>query len=339
MQKITYEYIKLIVETAGYTLLSNNKPLDNMIMVRCPAGHEYKVNYDCFIRRGTRCTMCSGRRKYTYGEAKSIIEKEMGYLLLSSEYSNSHNKLIVKCPKGHEYGVSLKCFIRGDRCGRCAGKCRYKFEEVKKIIEDQNYILLSESYINSSTKLKLKCPAGHEYNVTLTGFIRGSRCTACTGYCKLSFEMVKKNIESEGYTLISDHYVNSGSYLQMICPEGHEYTAVYESFQQGKRCKFCYLLNKESKGVQKIKHNLIQWNINYATEHRFPDCKNQKTLPFDFSILNEQNELLGLIEFHGQQHYYPNWQFDSKNPHKAFESQQFRDNIKLTYCRTTTFHF
>lgn len=43
--------------------------------------------------------------------------------------------------------------------------------------------------------------------------------------------------------------------------------------------------------------------IPFKRECRFEDCKDKSTLPFDFGIYNEEEELLGLIELNGSLHY------------------------------------
>ena len=48
---------------------------------------------------------------------------------------------------------------------------------------------------------------------------------------------------------------------------------------------------------------LTKLNILFKREYRFDDCRDKKPLPFDFAIFNEVNELIGLIELNGSQHY------------------------------------
>ena len=53
---------------------------------------------------------------------------------------------------------------------------KHSYEYVKKFIEKEGYKLLSKEYINSYSKLKLRCPKGHEYEVTFKHLKRGVRC-------------------------------------------------------------------------------------------------------------------------------------------------------------------
>ena len=48
---------------------------------------------------------------------------------------------------------------------------------------------------------------------------------------------------------------------------------------------------------------LTKYNIPFKREYRFEDCKDKKSLPFDFALFNNEQELIGLIENNGSQHY------------------------------------
>lgn len=68
-------------------------------------------------------------------------------------------------------------------------------------------------------------------------------------------------------------------------------------------------------------------NIIYQREFTFEDLKDKGRLRFDFAIFNQNNKLIGLIEYQGQQHYEPNNKF-SRNG-----LLQEHDNMKLIYCK------
>ena len=59
-------------------------------------------------------------KKYTYQEVKEYIES-FGYKLLSTEYLNSHTKLLIKCPNPNHkpYEVKFYSFKNGSRCPEC----------------------------------------------------------------------------------------------------------------------------------------------------------------------------------------------------------------------------
>ena len=56
---------------------------------------------------------------------------------------------------------------------------------------------------------------------------------------KLSYDYVKGFIESNGYKLLSNEYINAHAKLYIQCNEGHTYQANFNNFRSGKRCPIC----------------------------------------------------------------------------------------------------
>lgn len=86
--------------------------------------------------------------------------------------------------------------------------------------------------------------------------------------------------------------------------------------------------NKISYGEQKIEQILLDNNIQYIKQQTFSDLRgaNNSYLRYDFSII-ENDKIVRLIEFDGEQHYKDNEFF------KNFSRQQELDNIKNNYAK------
>jgi len=122
-------------------------------------------------------------KKLTYDYIKSHIESK-GYQLLSKEYYGIHNKLVILCPKNHQFKITYNCFKNGRGCPECFNKKRGNYnrlsiEKIKYIIESEGYKLLSKEYQNNRKKLSVQCPSGHEFEMSYGAFQRGSRCSVC----------------------------------------------------------------------------------------------------------------------------------------------------------------
>lgn len=120
-------------------------------------------------------------RKLTYEYVKEKIETD-GYILLSDTYKNNSAKLEVQCPKGHTYSVCYGDWSKGRRCPHCHGRDaqRLTLEYVKEKIEQEGYIMLSDTYKNAYTKLIIQCNEGHEpYSVCWHDWSKGTRCPHC----------------------------------------------------------------------------------------------------------------------------------------------------------------
>lgn len=81
-------------------------------------------------------------------------------------------------------------------------------------------------------------------------------------------------------------------------------------------------------GEEKIRKILNELNINFDTQYSFNDLKSNKgwVLKFDFAILDNKNNLLGLIEYQGQQH------FDDSYGWFGLQQRTETDKLKKDYC-------
>ena len=122
-----------------------------------------------------------------------------------------------------------------------------KYEEVKDFIENKlnkGYKLISEKYINSSCKLKIKCPVHGEFEMRYGDLQQNHGCSKCSiEKSKHSYEEVKDFIENKlnkGYKLISEEYVNNYSKLKIECPVHGEFLIPYHELKKNHNCRKCY---------------------------------------------------------------------------------------------------
>lgn len=152
----TYDYVKQVFNDNGYILKTekyeNNKQL---LEVECPSGHKWQVAFGHF-NCGRRCYYCSHSRQYTISEIRMNFSK-YGYTLLSKEYSNVYDKLLIKCNKGHIYETSFHNFDNGKRCPYCNNK--YSRGEYKVIyILDKYHINYIHQHWFQECRDKLPLP-------------------------------------------------------------------------------------------------------------------------------------------------------------------------------------
>jgi len=114
------------------------------------------------------------------------------------------------------------------------------YEEVRDYMSNEGFTLISETYKNAITKLDIKCPKGHLFQMRWNDFKTGFRCKHCSGKAKYTIEQVKGIVEARGYTLLDTDYKNSHSYVNMLCPEGHPCKIKFHAFNnRGDGCGLC----------------------------------------------------------------------------------------------------
>ena len=81
---------------------------------------------------------------------------------------------------------------------------------------------------------------------------------------KLTYEEVKRRIETDEYKLISDEYVNNNTKLEIKCNKGHIFDMSYAVFIRGSRCPICnrgWLFYYNIRGMKKEAYEYIKSNI------------------------------------------------------------------------------
>lgn len=132
---------------------------------------------------------------------------------------------------------------------------RYTFKDVKEIVEDANYELISkkeeivsdEGFILTKTKITVWCKnPNHKYSKPeLSKFIKGARCRQClTDSKKLNYQDIKKYFKRFNYELLSTEYKNNHASLKIKCPKGHIFYMSFSHFKDGQRCHECYDIGK-----------------------------------------------------------------------------------------------
>jgi hypothetical protein len=189
---------------------------------------------------------------------KNIVEimKDTTYILLTTkeEYENKLLKLKFRCPQGHEYETRWDSFKAGSRCLKCSYKIggekkRTPFKDIVEIVKDTTYILLTteEEYENQFSKLRFKCPVGHEFEMRWDSFKAGSRCTKCVNKikgekCRTQFKEIQQTVERRNYIILTteeEYRIQFPKKLKFRCPQGHEYETRWDSFKAGSGCPKC----------------------------------------------------------------------------------------------------
>lgn len=243
-----------------------------------------------------------------------------GYKLLSKTYKNALSKLLIECPKGHQYEVSYNNFKCGCRCPICYNsKKKFTQEYVKSKFAKEDYKLLSKEYNNNRTKLVVECPEGHQYEVRYHNFQQNVRCPFCSGKQKHSYDFIKEQFKKEGYKLLSKEYKNAHKKLKVECPKGHRYEVSYSNFKQGRRCPICCyreLYSYPEKTCVNVVRQLTNENVIENDRTQIMNPKTNQSLELDIYIPS----LNKAIEFNGE------YWHDS-------DYSRYKDNQKKIQCK------
>ena len=127
------------------------------------------------------------------------------------------------------------------------------------------------------------------------------------------------NLKVESYAYSQDGF----AYWNCRCDCGKDTIVRGDHLRSGsiKSCG-CLVSYKE----QCISSILLDQNIEYKQQYMFTDLKDIKPLRFDFALFKD-HQLIGLIEYNGQQHY------EQPNAFNHYGNLQIHDKMKIEYCQ------
>lgn len=209
--KTNISTIKEMMTSRGYTLLSNkyiNKY--EKLEVECPSHGTFSVSFDVFRRTKYGCSACAhakvaDKNRGNIEDAKRAIV-DAGYEPLFDTYSNSKDRLPMRCPKHGEISISLTNIRHGKRCYECgrenvAKKNRLDIKEVQKRVKSKGFTPKFESYSGNKDSLLCNCSIHGDFYGNLQSFTYGHGCQKCA--------IGKSKSQEEVYEFIKSLYLDA----------------------------------------------------------------------------------------------------------------------------------
>ena len=286
--------------------------------------------------QGQGCKKCSLEKTSTkFRKLENIIldqfltvhDNKYDYSLV--QYINTNSKIKIICNKHGIFEQTPKNHINGHGCPYCATE--NKAQKFKKNNQEFINVCLSKhngfynysktNYINNRTDIIVICPIHCEFNINPSHHLNGVGCSKCAGNYKNTTEefIIKaKNIHNNKYCYNLLDYKNNKTKIKIICSKHGIFEQNPSHHLFGCGCPKC----NSSKGENEIRKYLEKYNFIFKEQKRFDKCKNKKTLPFDFYLI----EYNICIEYDGLHHYEP------IRGEKSLEIVKLHDKIKTKFC-------
>lgn len=285
-----------------------------------------------------------------------IAEYGLKLIEMPSGYSKYNDKIYCEDDDGYKYFVSYKSIKSNHKPYAFISSNPFVIYNIKLWINNNNkkFELVSNTYVNAQEKLKWKClVCGNEFYATWGHIKSGRGCRYCQYINNAHYFMTPKKYEDsfeynypelakewdyeKNEKLPSQYKPGSDQKVWWICPIcKYSYnTSISHRTKHESGCPKCNM----SHGEKRIYNHLIKNKIRFTPQYKFPDCKNQRCLPFDF-YLHDYNVC---IEFQGEQHYSP-YDFQQKAFHTekavaTYEKIKKNDLIKKQYCKDNQISF
>lgn len=312
----------------------NSKTKLKVIHLTC--GTSWMTTPPNFLDTEIPCPTC--RKLSSLSQKKSdlnkyVIKKTHGEYRIIGDYKGAHKNIELvhhRCNNAFERTPD-KIKSRKIICPSCFGSVLERYGSWEEYVFSQvgdEYTFLEE-YTDATSKISvIHNGCGYKYKVSPNKFQENRRCPRCFGKIKKTsnqFEEDMKKVHGKNYTLIGE-YKNARIKVEMLHNKcGNIWSVSPDSILRGTGCPACSV----SKGEELISDVLKMNNVNFTSQYSFKDLKNINSLYFDFAIIDEDDKVLMLIEYDGEQHFKPIEHFGGK---KKFKKTVFRDELKNSYC-------
>lgn len=199
------------------------------------------------------------------------------------------------------------------------------YKRLKKYIEEQGGNLISKKWTKAKDDYMIECGEGHIF-ITTADCLLGKKqwCPYCYGRKGDFQEEIENIVESKNGILLS-RYSSAKTHVKVRCNiHNYEWEITPSNLRKGRWCPICNLPYSEKVVYDYLINNKYIFKIQYT----FDDLKseNDELLKFDFAILDNLNNVLGIIEIDDQEHRY-----NTKQP-RRLKSRE-RDIQKNKYCK------
>jgi len=255
-RKFTFDQVKQVFEVAGFKLLSasytsSKEPL----AYRCKrCGHKDTTRLE-YVKAGNGCSNCwKARRGQSRKHSLDFIREKFSAKnleLRASEYKNSKTPLPYRCNEcGYKGKLRFNDLSNGGcrKCGirRRTSRRKLDFEIFKRDMRKREIEVLSREYVNSGTRLQLRCLKCTRFWRATAHDLRsaGSGCPSCghkRGGRKRAYntEQVSRDLAKLGMTLLSEYESSQKPIRVRFNACHHEVERTQNQLSRWPKCGLC----------------------------------------------------------------------------------------------------
>lgn len=245
LQKTTITDVQaMAAERGGVCLSTTISSTRDRLRFRCRVGHEF-VSTAKRLRAGQWCSRCVQVPRGTLERLRRAAQRRGG-VLLDAEYHGTQAPVRVRCRAGHEWSVTAHSLINGRWCRECwietsRGRPvrRLSIFDMEETAASRGGRCLSDTYVNTQTKLRWQCHDGHEWDARPASIRSGHWCPVCAHRYRGTIDGIRALAAERGGKCRSRVYQNHNDVLRFSCARGHEFTATGMAVKSGAWCPAC----------------------------------------------------------------------------------------------------
>jgi ssDNA-binding Zn-finger/Zn-ribbon topoisomerase 1 len=274
------------------------------------------------------------------------------YSYENSVYRGSSTKLLITCPNHGDFPQRPNDHLMGHGCVKCRDDAHVerrcstleKFIEAANVVHHGKYSYPRAVYVNSFTKLWITCPDHGDFEQAAYSHLSGIECPGCGADAHAAWSASRRSTTAEfiegatrkhrgKYAYPRSVYVNNWTKLTITCSEHGDFEQTPSDHLGGVGCPKCAASKGEIAICRILDAVLPSTGISYKPGHRIRECRYKRPLPFDFALMRS-GTVVGLIEYHGRQHYETPyfWGLSQERANVRLAGVQERDGIKVQYA-------
>lgn len=173
----------------GHCLAVTMTNTHTSILWRCNKGHKWPATYAHIKHSNSWCPTCAGNNRSSI-EGVCLDAAELGVILISKNYKNTHTKLNWLCAQGHQFSATPKNVLRSNSlCPECYQINKGLFRTAKRCDPtkiEQVVLKLGFKLLNMPKrpfsilkKLSFRCQKKHTFKSCASHLVRGGGCPEC----------------------------------------------------------------------------------------------------------------------------------------------------------------
>lgn len=261
-----------------------------------------------------------------------FLAEKKGYRWVGLLPESTHENTLWICnAKGHRWNTSYEIIKQRHVCHYCSQRARKTIEDYHILAEEAELKLTGDKpeKVTHKTWWQCKKNSEHKWFVTYNEIHQGARCPYCSGKYRRTPDDYKNLGQIRKFEWLGPEVEYTSQPTEWKCQYNHRWWATYSNIHNRKSgCPHC----KESKGESRVAKYLDQFTFRYERQMRFPECRNEMELPFDF-YFRIGNKVF-LVEYDGILHFEIPEQWGGE---KALKEVQKRDQIKTDFAKNNGF--
>ena len=182
-----------------------------------------------------------------YQRVKKIIE-DRGMELLDDVYISSHDKMRIKCAKGHIFERVPDTIYVVEGCPEC--RKRNTLEGVRERAHEYGYVCLNDKYIDLFTIMQFRCNRGnHEFSINMnTVYVMMNKNLSWCRHCRKidngnsnsdKLKKICEAVEKYGGKCLETEFIDYKTPMRFECAKKHQFTTAAKNISIGAWCHSC----------------------------------------------------------------------------------------------------